>query len=502
MKLSLWLKLTGGFAIAVLLTAAALNLSVRLITENRYRLLVRDSDQAQAEILAPQFAEWYERQGGWSGVARLVDDLRPARGMMDDGRWMSMMGSSRMSWGMRDDWGNQDWDMGNDMGMMRMDDSSAALFPRLILTDPQGAVLADSAGEMTGRKLERPSDAPVAVEVVSRARVVGLLLVGSMIEPSLTQADRQFLGSVNAAMLAVTVAAVLVAILLGSLLFRHVVAPLRELSRASERIASGDLATRVERGPKDEIGDLAARFNAMTERLQDSRRREHQFIADAAHELRTPVALLQGTLEMMIDGIYPPDRQRLEQLHGESQRLGRLVADMQDLSRADAGGLELCLSRTKIGGVLEEAATLFDAAARKNGIRLEVGGVPAEEVTLDKDRIVRVLANLLANAFRHTPPNGKIALRVDKVMESPELVVCVEDTGPGIPPSDAERVFDRFYRADESRSRDSGGSGLGLSISREIIGAHGGRIWVDTSYRGGARLCFSIPCRPHPGRNG
>jgi signal transduction histidine kinase len=501
-KLSLWLKLTGSFAVTVLLTAAALNLSVRLITENRYRLLVRDSDRAQAEALSPQFAEWYERQNGWRDVARLVEALSPVGGMMDDRRWMSMMGSSRMRWGMRDEWGMRDWDMGDDMGMMRMGESSASMFPRLILTDPQGTVLADSAGEAAGRKLERPVDAPTAVEVLSRTRVVGLLLVGSMIEPSLTQADRQFLGSVNTAMLAVTVAAVLISSVFGSLLFRHVVAPLRELSRASERIASGDLATRVKRGPQDEIGELAARFNAMTERLQDSRRREHQFIADAAHELRTPVTLLQGTLEMMIDGIYPPDRQRLEQLHGESQRLGRLVADMQDLSRADAGRLELSLSKVRIGEVLEEAAALFDTAARKNGIRLEVGGGVAEEATLDKDRIVRVLANLLANALRHTPSNGRIALRVEKMTQSPELVVCVEDTGPGIPPSDAERVFDRFYRADESRSRDSGGSGLGLSISREIIGAHGGRIWVDTSYRGGARLCFSIPRHPHPGRNG
>jgi signal transduction histidine kinase len=197
---------------------------------------------------------------------------------------------------------------------------------------------------------------------------------------------------------------------------------------------------------------------------------------------------------MMIDGIYPADRQRLEQLHGESKRLGRLVADMQDLSRADAGRLELSFSTVRIGEVLEEAAALFSVAARKNEVRMEVGGDAMEEAaSIDKDRIVRVLANLFANALRHTRKGGRIGGNVGRQKGSEELIVYVEDTGPGIPISDAERVFDRFYRADESRNRDSGGSGLGLSISREIIRAHGGRIWVDTSYRGGARLCFTIP---------
>ncbi len=469
MKRSLWLKLVGSFALVTLATAAVLIVSVRLITESRFARLVRDTDQARAEYLAPIFARWYAQQGGWRGVQELVDSLPPQMGMMGHGGGMMEMGNGMMPAG-----------------------------PRLVLAGPDGAVIADSAGDPLRRRAPLHGSAGTAVEVVSGGQVVGRLLVGSMMGPAFSAADRRFLGSVSTAVLLTSAAAVLLALLAGSLLFRHIVSPLRRLSRASERIAAGDLAVRVPENASDELGELAARFNAMAAALQDSRRRQRQLVADTAHELRTPVSLIQGTLEMMVEGIYPADRHRLEQLYEESRRLGRLVADMQDLSRADAGRMELSFTRVRIEEMLEEAVAPFRAVARGKGVDLQVGGAaPAEEVTADRDRLVRVLANLLANALRHTPDGGRIRVDMERSADRSRLVVCVQDSGPGIPAHEAERVFDRFYRTDGSRSRDSGGSGLGLAISREIVTAHGGRIWVDAACRAGARVCFSIPLERH-----
>ena len=370
--------------------------------------------------------------------------------------------------------------------------------PRLVLAGPDGEVIADSAGDPLRRGAPLHERLGGAAEVVSGGRVVGRLLVGSMIGPAFSAADRQFLGSVSAAVLLASAAAVLLALLAGSLLFGHIVSPLRRLSRASERVAAGDLAVRVPENASDELGELAVRFNAMAAALQDSRRRQRQLVADTAHELRTPVSLIQGTLEMMVDGVYPADRRRLEQLYEESRRLGRLVADMQDLSRADTGRMELSFTRVPVGGMLEEAVAPFRAVAQGRGVELQVGGAASgEEVSADRDRLVRVLANLLANALRHTPDGGRVEVGAERSADRSALVVCVQDSGPGIPAREAERVFDRFYRTDGSRSRDSGGSGLGLAISREIVAAHRGRIWVDASCRTGARVCFSVPLERH-----
>lgn len=493
MRRSLWLKLVGSFALIVLVAAAALIVSIRQITESRYARMVRDSDMARAESLAPVFARWYEQHGGWRGVRELVGSQRPEMGMMGDrGNW------GRMGWGMTGD-GMMGWDMRgrdarDDRDMMDMEEEGMAMAPRVVLTSPDGEVVVDSAEVLSSGTVPFKDVSQAGAKVVSRGQLVGRLLVGSLVGPSFTAADRQFLGSVNAAVLLTSATAVLLSLLAGSLIFRHVVSPLRQMAQASERIAAGDLNVRVP-NRSDELGVLAGRFNTMAAALRESQRRQRQLVSDAAHELRTPVSLIQGTLEMMVEGIYPADRERLEQLYNESRRLGGLVADMQDLARSDAGRLELSVDRVHIAEIVEEAVTPFQTAVQGKGIRMQVVGAGLrEEILGDRSRLVRVLVNLLANALHHTPGGGKIKISADRSPDLSNVVVSVQDSGPGIPAHEAARVFDRFYRTDGSRSRDSGGSGLGLAISREIVTAHSGRIWVDTSYKSGARVCFSIPC--------
>lgn len=487
MRKSLWLKLTGSFAVTVLLTSLSLIVLVRQITEDRYRSMVLDSDRAQAEVLAPQFADWFVRNGGWDGVQRIVKETNAGASMMNDREW-SMMGSSRMRWNMWNEGMNESWGRG------AMDWQGMSVAPRIVLADVEGRIIADSQSAFLDGRIDFRNKNATYVTISTEGRMVGAILVGSMIEPTLNQADRKFLASVNTAMMVVALVAVILSIITGSLLFRHIVAPLQHLADASGRIAAGNLETRVNLTQTDEIGELAGRFNDMAAALLESRQREQRFIADAAHELRTPVALIQGTLEMMMEGIYPADIRHLEELHSEAQRLGRLVADMQDLSRADAGRMELSLALVQVGSLLDEAASLFRPIASKQSVLLLIEGSALLAVlSVDKDRMIRVLTNLFANALRHTAEGGKITVLANIRGDSSDVEICVQDEGEGIPPGDAQKVFDRFYRSDESRNRDSGGSGLGLSICREIVLAHKGRIWVDIEYRAGARLCLRIP---------
>ncbi|MFQ5614357.1 MAG: sensor histidine kinase [Anaerolineae bacterium] len=373
---------------------------------------------------------------------------------------------------------------------------------RLLLTDPNGRLIFDFSGP-TGPNQPPASTEPVEppfgeisnrVPVTVDGQVVGqVVLIGQ-------SRDRmgllfEFLNSLNRAVLLAVVAAGFIAVLLGGVLVRQMTAPLRRLNAAAQAIAAGDLDQRVEPASADEIGALTESFNHMAGSLQQVEQARRHMIADIAHELRTPLAVIQGQLEALLDGVFPFELEQLGPIHNETLLLSRLVADLGDLARAEAGQLQVECQPLALLDVACQVLAAVEPVAVESGVYLSLahsGNLPV--IAADADRLRQVFHNLLGNALRHTPSGGTIQVDL-KLRDSETVLVQVTDSGPGISPHDLDRVFDRFYRADKSRSRAGGGSGLGLTISRHIVEAHGGQIWAESPVNAskGTRLAFTLP---------
>jgi len=321
--------------------------------------------------------------------------------------------------------------------------------------------------------------------------------------PGTSSAEASFLEGMRQALVLSALGAAAVALLLSLLLTRYLARPLRELALAARRVAAGDLGQRVPIRSRDEVGALAAAFNEMAASLERGEAARRNLVADVAHELKTPLTVVEGTVDAMLDGIYPADQERLQSIREEIALLNKLVADLRELSLADAGGLRLERETLEPAGLVRRAVSAASTRAQTRGLAL-VADAPEGLPLLEGDtrRLVQVLANLLDNALRYTPAGGQVtvsaaAAPADDGRPAPASGVrfAVADTGPGIPAADLAHIFDRFYRADPSRARRSGGSGLGLAIARGYVEAHGGRIWAESS-SAGTTVSFWLPALP------
>lgn len=269
---------------------------------------------------------------------------------------------------------------------------------------------------------------------------------------------------------------------------RRVAAPVGDVMEAADRVAAGDYSVHVaERGPR-EMRRLAGSFNAMTERLGANEERRRNLLADLAHELRTPLSVIQGSAEGMLDGLYPADRAHLEPLLEEAKVMSRLLDDLQLLSTAEAGALRLHRRSVESGELVDDAVGAFGARAEAGGVSLQstIGpGMPP--IDADPVRIGEVLGNLLANALRHTPEGGSITVQVESA-GADGVAFTVRDTGPGIAPEVLPHVFNRFVKGS-----GSGGAGLGLAIARSLVEAHGGRISAESEPGRGTSVRFVLP---------
>jgi two-component system OmpR family sensor kinase len=286
---------------------------------------------------------------------------------------------------------------------------------------------------------------------------------------------------------ALTLAAALIA---GYLLAARTAAPLRRMARIAAAVDAGDLVHRIgASGPRDELRLLGEAFDHMLERLENAFSLQREFVSDASHELRTPLTAIRGQLEVLSREPNPsPERVReVEQTSlREIARMQRLVDDMLTLARVDEG-LEPASQNIRVDEFLADLVDTTAVAER----RVEFGGGPKGTLRADPDRVAQVVRNLVRNAVEHTSPGGTVSVTGEAAGD--RLRVSVDDDGPGIPPQERSRVFDRFHRVEASRARSSGGSGLGLAIARAIIEAHGGRIWVEGSQLGGAHFEFELP---------
>jgi signal transduction histidine kinase len=252
------------------------------------------------------------------------------------------------------------------------------------------------------------------------------------------------------------------------------------------------MSVRIPIKSKDEVGKVGEAFNQMASELERNERLRQQMVADVAHELRTPLSVMQSNLEAMLDGLLEPNDGELAELHGEVGRLTRMVEDLRLLSLADAGQLQLNNGSIEVGKLVDQVIGLMTPLADAHSVGL-AGNIPLLPVVLagDKDKLQQALTNLIENGVRHAPAGGKVMVDVAYTQE--QVYISVADNGPGIPAADLPYVFERFWRGDKSRSRHSGGSGLGLSIVKQIAELHGGSVQVVSPESGGAQFTIRIP---------
>jgi len=451
-------KLFGSFILVVLVAISAIYLIGNYSTGHKFRLYVIRGEVMRLEALKGMLIDYYKEQGSWEGVREFLAQGGPPAGMVQE-----------------------------------------ALRKRLVLIGPQGRIVAAPDKRSVGQRLP-PGLLREGLPLDINGRKF-LMLAGPVGGRILDPLEQQFLSSANRSLLLGGLVALGIALILGTVLLRQLTTPLAELMAATERIAAGDLEQRVRIRSRDELGRLGEAFNRMAESLKRSEELRRRMIADISHELRTPLTVIRGGLEALRDGVYELTPERLAEIDREALLLDRLVEDLHELALAEAGELKLERGPTDLVKLIERLASRIRERLVERGIDLVVElpqGLP--RMNLDSDRIAQVLHNLLSNAARYTPKKntgtstpegGKITLSVED--GEGEILISVADSGRGILKEDLPHIFERFYRGEQSRSRHGGGAGLGLAIARQLVEAHGGRIWAESEPGRGTRISFALP---------
>ncbi|MFC2035159.1 sensor histidine kinase [Chloroflexota bacterium] len=361
---------------------------------------------------------------------------------------------------------------------------------QIILTDSDGTVVADSKGDLLGEQYY--SDVPhIPFSSPFEKGTAGTLYIKP--EPLTDFPSTQGLSqSLTRFLLLGGLIAVAIALLITFFLSRRVLAPVNSLASAARHLGSGDFSHRVEVKDKGELGELANTFNSMADDLEKVEQLRRNMIADAAHELRTPLTNISGYLEAIRDGIKKPDKDTIHSLDEEVTLLSRLVNDLQELSVAEAGDLKLECRSESIIKLIQQGIDSMQAQMIAKGIVVSTDfpeGLPL--VNIDHHRISQVLRNLLKNAIAHTDRDGSITVMVK--VQGNWIEVSISDSGTGILTDDLSNIFERFYRVDKSRARATGGSGLGLTIAKRLVEAHGGKIEADSEFGKGSRFSFTLP---------
>ncbi len=480
-------SLRWKLAVALLLVVAiSVGLTAYLTNRGTTREFASYIEQGRRYYLVQveEGLSWfYEGNGNWSGVQSLFDGLATLRG----DRVVLADSSSTIVADTHGEW------LGDTTVGVKLTS------PTSIIT-----VSGEEVGELyllsspTGRFRGFIGDRP-AFDDLQLPGPPGQLTDGSPFP--FEELEQDFLNRTNQSLVIAGVLGAVAAILLGLLLTRQFTKPIQVLKNGAARIASGDLSHRVKVSSKDELGNLAESFNSMAASLDSSEQARQRLLADIAHELRTPLSVIEGTVDAMLDGVYKLTPDNLVSLKEETAVLTRLVDDLRDLTLAESGQLKLEIEPTDLAGLVQRRVSRAEIVARERNISLRADiaeGLP--QVEIDRRRIEQVLANLLDNALNHTLSGGTVVVTVALAEGGEtsrggkgELLISVADTGAGIPAEDLPHIFERFYRVDDARSREKGGAGLGLAIAKQMVELHGGRIWVESEVGKGSKFSFTLP---------
>lgn len=366
---------------------------------------------------------------------------------------------------------------------------------RVVLANLDWVVVADSHATLTGRHINPDVPTRAIMPVVSPQGRLGTLLVDPDLPAQPTIADTLYQEpsgpSLSLLLILSGLLGVGVAMILTFFVSHRILTPIESLSRVSRLAAQRDFSARAEVRYRDEVGELARTFNSMVDELSRTEELRRNLVADIAHELRTPVTNIRGYVEGISDGVIRPNKTTLASMHGEIILLTRLIEDLQDLALAESGQMQLRRQVCDLNSLTQNAATSIQPQAQAKQVQLMVEESPPLLTEADPQRISQVLNNLLVNAVTHTPAQGQI--QVTPSQHNGHVQVSVKDTGPGIPSDELPHIFERFYRVDKSRSRSTGGVGLGLTISKHLVEAHGGTIEAFSQAENGTEFVVSLP---------
>ncbi len=469
---SLWFRLVAGFALILAVTLGSVSFYIANAAEREAGNFERLQERVRQDRIQRLVSRTYADELGTSphtGLPAGERRIGPAHGENVGGP--------------------------EEQELQRVLERSAPLVGRrIVVRDSKGNIVGDSH-RRHGPPWRRWNRGGRHSAIVMDGRQVGSVEVGPNIpgdtpgEPSVSN----LVSSINNYLVWTGLAAGLGGVLLVSLVSRQILSPVQALGAVASRLGRGDLSHRAASSGPTEIRELADSFNRMAVSLQEAESQRRNLVADVAHELRTPLFNIQGYLEAIKDGLLEPDAGTIDTIHGQVLHLGRLVEDLRLLAQAEAGALHLDLATDSLDDVI---ARVVDAARP----RAEAGGVslrytaPERQVlaAMDRTRIAQVVSNLLDNAVQHTPPGGSVTVAMG--LTAPGMArVSVADDGEGIPAEDLPLIFERFYRVDPSRSRATGGAGLGLTIARRLVEAHGGTIWAESPELSGATVYFELP---------
>lgn len=466
--------ITSKLFLAILATciavAIAMGIAVRWSFESGFESYVREREERRAAMLSDVLADIYQESGDWRTLRA------------EPRRWSRILRSmpdlNALPPGPPGEHGQ---------GPRASPPPRYTPPPPFYLVDVDGTLV---AGEPLGRQDDNAPRYPVDVG----DRTVGWLVVQPRGQAP-NALDERFLAQQLKATWIISGLSVVLAALVSVLLARGLLAPVRRLGRATQRLASGDYTTRVPGDTRDELGQLARDFNHLALTLEKNERLRRDMVADVSHELRTPLAVLRGELEALQDGVRTLTPASLESLQAEVATLSKLIDDLYELSLADIGALSYRMTRVDVAGLLRAACGPYHDRLAAKGITLSMD-VPATvpPIMADPQRLTQLFNNVLENTLRYTDPGGSVQVRVSALAD--HLAIDIQDSAPGVPEHLLPRLFDRLFRAEASRSRESGGAGLGLAIVQRIVEAHRGSIQALASPLGGVRIAITLPLAP------
>jgi len=441
---SLQFRLLMAFTLVIVVTISAIFFFIYQTTRSEIRQFEARTDDIRAGRMEIELSQYYYQQESWEGIQPFVE------------QWGNLQGR------------------------------------RIILTDVNGTVIADSQGDLLGKQYHPDSPGRLMLPPWEKD-AIGILYISPASSTAVDIASLQILyKAIGRFLLWGGLVAIVIALLITFFLSRRILAPIKALTLTAGRLGKGDFSQRVQFKGKDEVGELGRAFNSMASDLERAEQLRRNMVADVAHELRTPLSNLRGYLEAVRDGVKKLDAATIRSLDEEAVLLSRLVDDLQELSLLEAGELRLVCQKEDISELVKQTAAAVQAQATARGLMLAVN-LPEKLplVNIDSHRISQVLRNLLENAVAHTAKRGSITVTASQ--KGNWVEVAVMDTGEGIPAKDLPNIFERFYRVDKSRARATGGSGLGLTIAKRLVEAHGGRITVKSKLGKGSRFTFTLP---------